>query len=87
MQGRSHGVGVGTCLHFCRQSTFIIEEKGITIDGTWKTENLQSHGPSKWIKFKKGQNMNEFPFFVYGWRISHLMAESILRYPFNVICL
>lgn len=83
MQGHSRGVGVGTGLHLCRQSTFYFLEKGQIIDGIWKTENLQSHGPLKWIKFRKGTNMNEFPFYVYGWRIFHFVAGSILRLPFQ----
>jgi hypothetical protein len=31
-------------------------KEGHIIDGIWKTENYHSHGPSKWIKFKKDKH-------------------------------
>ncbi|KAL2831183.1 ribosomal protein L37e-domain-containing protein [Aspergillus cavernicola] len=38
------GVGVGTCLRFYRQSTFIIENEGHKFDGIWEAENFNLMG-------------------------------------------
>jgi hypothetical protein len=40
---------------------FYLRMKGTELTVSGRQKIFKSHGPSKWIKFKKGTNMNEFP--------------------------
>lgn len=72
MQGHTRGVGVGTYLHICRQTTFILEESATELTVFGRPENIS--WALKKIKVYKGTSMNESLFFFDGCPTSQLVT-------------